>query len=715
MSGVRKLNLHRVPLFPGDVSNYAMRSRIAELRGFKEEKPIELTEKMRKRFLPRKPSTLAGTRGPVQEEEPAPPEKPRGESSVMFSLEALQDIGQQREAELEQQRGEELQDAAQQRTDAEEERRDESSVMFSLEALQDIGQQRADEEPEPSSVIASLEELQETAQQRTDAEEERQDESSVMFSLEALQGVGQQREAELEQERQQELERQQMEEAARAEEQQRQQEAERLEAERRAAFEEEKRAALEQEEQERQERLELRRRQDKARQEQIRREAEERRREREAKEKPGLIWREGPRAQELSNAEFVECEVVLPEREKRWILPVPEGRTEDEQTILTSLAHMPQVKLQGRQYYILEGQFATSRRCARVGRELHYWKDEITDLEFLRERGIDAREYEDVGWPDIPSEYQANRIELLGLEGLLVDGAARLLHPAPYADTVNEWNKIILQWCARVPQVELGGHMYYVFQMSSIGEWKDVVTRLPMARMVTKKGSTIYIGEEEDNGKTLFEKVDMQELLKREAKAKKRRRRESLPPQGRVVVAARSEQDDLREILKGGQHRHIYSLNPTVGDTGYKILEQLIALSKRYTERHDKSPLMLIAGGWHVLLEKPIPGSKEVSLDRGGVLVVHQIVGSKKIGDSLQNLRLEAEVMRHFPEGKTRFLERVGLDVQSDLPSILITHDPDHRYLVHSQSIPGAQAVKRIGDKFYPAGDGEEPPQKPRQ
>ncbi len=345
----------------------------------------------------------------------------------------------------------------------------------------------------------------------------------------------------------------------------------------------------------------------------------------------GIRARKEHRTDVLTENEISALEDLLPEGQKRWIMPIPEETAEAHILVVleeeTEEAHIravlecePKTRIElGRgRYYIMEhGVFEWSQRCARVGNKLHIWPDEMTSYGFLRKIGADVTEYGEVSW-DIPLVYKLTKDEGSRYEFQLPDQGAVLIHPVPDRDTKNEKDREILSAYAHIRQIELDGKRYYLFSMGSVEEWRGVVCDLPKARIAFMKEDGLHTLHEEKNGSALFRLGD------------NRRQRGTLdmpplPPRG-LVIPEENELRHAERVFEGCLRRHLYPLSAAMERIDADTLKDVIESSMHYIDNRGHSPLLLLSGRWYIAFDYPFPGSIKASFEDGKVRV-HGTVG----------------------------------------------------------------------------------------
>lgn len=102
----------------------------------------------------------------------------------------------------------------------------------------------------------------------------------------------------------------------------------------------------------------------------------------------GVVLGEDHVRVELSESELAMCVDALPERDVRWLVPVPPANTNltAELEILTAFKDERIMSLGDEQYYISEKEFASAKMVARTGNIINVWPSACTEYEFVEQR-----------------------------------------------------------------------------------------------------------------------------------------------------------------------------------------------------------------------------------------------------------------------------------------------------------------------------------------
>ncbi|MBU1681991.1 hypothetical protein KKE38_04170 [Candidatus Micrarchaeota archaeon] len=429
----------------------------------------------------------------------------------------------------------------------------------------------------------------------------------------------------------------------------------------------------------------------------------------------GIEWTDEHTTYKLNERELVMCKEVLPERARLWILPMPEGTNEQEQIVLETCRDELKVKLAGQRYYILKEPFAGSKSVARVGNVLNVWPESLTNYEFLGNIGAEVREYREVEWPKGFCGYDLTKRELGEVELYIPEDAPRLLHPVPDVNTKNPRNLEILGMCKDSSIITLGENQYYIFNIHSMAVWKDVVTKLPKSRIVSRKEDALSIWGEERNGRKILEGIEMP------SETKDTRSIPPVPPNGRVIPHS-EEIPSIEEMYAGGKRKYLVQMLERVGDMDIEAFVSVSIMAHMALEKNGRSPFVSIQGKWYLALDLPHPisGTRETVYENGVIRGVRQETpaqGMERLREqnriNLERKRkldeIKREFLKNFPEGETRYMQAVPADLESKLPEVEM---PDGnggktRYLIHNEPVEGGIPVVRKGENLHKASGND--------
>ncbi len=429
----------------------------------------------------------------------------------------------------------------------------------------------------------------------------------------------------------------------------------------------------------------------------------------------GIDWEDKHTTHKLTEKELEMCKEVLPGRARLWILPVPEGRNEQEQIVLETCKDEQKVMIAGQEYYILEKPFAESKSVARVGNVLNVWPESLTNYEFLGNIGAEVREYREIEWPKGFCGYELTEKELEEVDLYIPENAPRLLHPAPDEDTRNPRNLEILQLCQNSSKITLGENQYYIFNIHSMAAWRDIVTRLPKSRIVSRKGRELSIWGEERNGRKILEGLEMPTEIK------DTRSVPPIPPNG-MAIPHPEEIPAIEEMYAGGKRKYLVQMLERVGDTEMETFVSNNIMAHAALEKNGRSPFVSIQWKWYLALDLPHPisGTRETVYENGVIKGVRQETpaqGMERLKEqnriNLERKRkldeIKREFLKNFPEGETRYMLEVPTDVQSELPDIEMPdgNGGSKRYLIHKEPIGGSIAVVRKGENLHKTSGNE--------
>jgi hypothetical protein len=431
----------------------------------------------------------------------------------------------------------------------------------------------------------------------------------------------------------------------------------------------------------------------------------------------GILWEDDHTTYRLTDEEMAGCEHALPNRKRRYILPVPDEDTEFAALIKTNLAGEEKVELAGKSYYIMDREFAEAKIVARVGNGIHVWPSAMTEYKFLGKIGVDTPEYDKVSWPnDFFLTIRPEEKEMV--DGLLFENRPMLLHPVPPPYTKNPYNMKIMNDCDEIPIVDIDGREYYVLEPETMSAWREIVLNLEDVKMVSRKGDKISVWDKRFNGYSIFSCEGTCHLASYgEAGA-------PLIPRGHetTIEPYNAEAVDIATVFMDGErNRHLYPMPERISAMDASSLHTLMMIASEYVATEKHSPLISLKGRWYLALEYPTNGTREASYENGVVRILKEksaADGMKALKDMMERKREESEppivklpmdprqrvgLLTKFPEHAVRYLLLVEHDLKSEVPDVWVKNgDGVARYLVHEKEMPGSFAVVRVGDEISP-------------
>ncbi len=224
----------------------------------------------------------------------------------------------------------------------------------------------------------------------------------------------------------------------------------------------------------------------------------------------GLPWEEQHSIYRLTDREQQECEKALPERETRWVLPVPPGDSKEkgEVAILAQFAHETRREFNGREYYIVQKPFGGAKRAARTGCLLHIWPESSTDYEFLGEvSGETGLSQPMTGEWSINMKCHIMSVEEISqCSSVLPEGKPVFLHPVPPSEEQVALERSLMESFheGRIPRISLGGKDYFVMEIGTVAEWQELAFMFPNIRIASRKGEWLGIWPDSETGKTMM-------------------------------------------------------------------------------------------------------------------------------------------------------------------------------------------------------------------
>ena len=431
----------------------------------------------------------------------------------------------------------------------------------------------------------------------------------------------------------------------------------------------------------------------------------------------GILWENDHTTYRLTDDEAGACETALPNRKRRYILPVPEEESEFAETIRANLRDENQVELAGKSYYIMDREFAEAKIVARVGNTIHVWPSAMTNYEFLGKIGAETPEYDEVSWP-WGFRLMVKPEEMEMVESLIYEERPVLLHPVPPPYTRNPYNLKIMSDCAEVPIVDISGREYYVLEPETVSAWREIVLTLKEVRMVSRRGDEIAIWDERFNGHSLFSCEGTCHLASYGEPGA------PLLPRGHesTIEPYNAEAVDIANVFRDGERKmYLYPLPEKINSMEATKLNNLMVIAAGYVEKEKHSPLISIRGRWYLAMELPDVENlgREAEYRDGAVKILKERTaadGLKALTQMMQRKREESEplvvnlptdpeqrvgLMNKFPENKTVYLLQVDRDLESDVPDVWVENSGGiARYLVYEKEMPGSFAVVRLGSQI---------------
>lgn len=431
----------------------------------------------------------------------------------------------------------------------------------------------------------------------------------------------------------------------------------------------------------------------------------------------GILWEDDHTIYNLTEEEMAACEHALPNRKRRYILPVPEEESEFAAQIKAVLKDEETVELAGKSYYLVDREFAEAKIVARVGKTIHVWPSAMTNYEFLGNIGVDTPEYDEVEWPN---EFFLNirPEEMEMVNGLVHDNLPMLLHPVPPPYTKNPYNLKIMNDCDETPIVDIDGKEYYVLEPESMERWREIVLTLKDVRMVSRRGDKVSVWDKKLNGHSLFSCGGTCHL------ASYGQPGAPLLPRGHGITIEpyNAEALDIAAVFKDGERRmHLYPMPDKISGMEADKLSSLMLIASSYVEKEKHSPLISMRGRWYLAFEYPSNGTREAEYRDGSVKILKErsaADGLRVLTEMMQKKKEEREppivklpmdpaqrvgLLAKFPEHAPRFLLQVDRDLESEVPDVWVKNgDGVARYLVYEKEMPGSFAVVRVGDEIKP-------------
>ncbi len=440
----------------------------------------------------------------------------------------------------------------------------------------------------------------------------------------------------------------------------------------------------------------------------------------------GLPWEDEHSQYRLSGREMQSCDRDLPEREVRWVLPVPPKGSGDkaERGVLERFSGETRREFNGKEYYIVEAPFAGARRVARTGCILHIWPETSTDYDFLGEvsgeTGLAQAQTGD--WSINMKARMLSPEEVAEYSKLLPDRKPVFVHPVPSsqeAEAELEARLISSLHCWRLPKISVGRKDYFVFGVESVAEWHELAFTFPKARLASRSGEWFGVWPEAESGGALmsheygFERVHHGE------------RGPPLLPRGGMVEPYGTELGSIARLYRAsGGKRWLYPLTEKIGEMDSDTLNFLLTVSAREIELTGITPLVSLQGRWYIGLQYTHPEARESMLEDGRVRVLPLKATIKdslaKGGDEKAEakepekpvivlppgMEQRKPLLDMFPEGEKRYLYYVDPKNRGYIamkPHVALMRDGEKEiYLVLKERYEGSIEVVRRGIAIYP-------------
>jgi hypothetical protein len=440
----------------------------------------------------------------------------------------------------------------------------------------------------------------------------------------------------------------------------------------------------------------------------------------------GLPWEDKHAEYRLSGREQEACEKDFPEKETKWVLPVPrrDSLEKGDIGILAQFAKETRREFNGREYYVVDAPFAGAKRVARTGCLLHIWPESSTDYEFLGEvsGGIDLSQPQTGEWSISTKTRFLTEEELFKYSALLPEGKPVFIHPVPEDKGQTELESSIMQSLngGRIPRMTLGKKEYFVMEIGTVAEWQEITFMYPNVRIASRKGEWLGIWPGSETGHEMMDSDYGFEAAFHGPKG---------PPlleTGAVITPRESERAAIKRLYgKSGEKRWLYPLAEKMSLMDSDTLNFLTVVSCREIELTGISPLISLDGNFYVSLKYQHPEAQASSLENEAVRV-HPRQG--KIRDALSDIRQKAAERKEartkpmivlppdpeqrkplldmFPEGKTRYLYFVDAKNTGYValkPHVALMRGKEKEvYLVLNEPYEGSIAVSRQGVAIYP-------------
>jgi hypothetical protein len=439
----------------------------------------------------------------------------------------------------------------------------------------------------------------------------------------------------------------------------------------------------------------------------------------------GLPWEDQHSVYRLTGREQEDCEKVLPERETRWVLPVPPKDSKDKGDVATlkQFANETAREFNGREYYIVKAAFGGAKRAARTGCLLHIWPESSTDYEYLGEvSGETGLSQPMTGeWSINMKCHIMSGEEIARCSSILPDNRPVFLHPVPPSEEQVALERSLMESFheGRIPRIALGGKEYFVMEIGTVAEWQELAFMFPNLRIASRKGEWLGIWPESETGKA---------MMSFEYGFERAHHGPQGPPlleSGGLIEPYESELAAIRRLHPKSEKRWLYALPEKIRDMDSDTLNFLTVISSREIEMTGVSPLISLSGRWYISMKYPHPDAREASLEGAKVRVAPKVA---KIKDVLADVRAKSAehsakgqtpmivlppdpeqrkpLLGMFPEGETRYLYYVDPKNNGYValkPHVALMRGKEKEvYLVLKEPYEGAIPVRREGISIYP-------------
>ncbi|MBN1169528.1 hypothetical protein JXA56_00745 [Candidatus Micrarchaeota archaeon] len=416
----------------------------------------------------------------------------------------------------------------------------------------------------------------------------------------------------------------------------------------------------------------------------------------------GIPWEDELLLFEISDEERKGAECI-PEGIRMWIIP-----SEDDG-----------IKLGGKYYRVADYPEEGAKSCARTGRYLNIWPDEMTSPEFLERMDIVAREFAEVEWPPNFVQERISDDDMERYFKYLPEDRALFMHPVPDEDTVNEYNLVVLNRFAAFDKATINGRRYYIFRIADLSDWKETVVGMEKTRIVSRKGNEIWV--QPRNGRCLF----LNEKIFHASRYGDRG--PSLPPEGRTLLPYETEVQGLMQTYQEGE-RYLYPIGEKFKDLPISDLNSLLSIAERQLERGAGIPLVSLKGRWYLAFEYQYPETVRTAYQNGRIKVLgiennwkgrlqdlKKDLERRRISEAPQAIslpndpKLRMPYLLRFPEGAGRWalevdaLDAEKIEMKYGENSILKTESPNGEiffYYISDKKLdhPSAIKIRRVGN-----------------
>lgn len=443
-------------------------------------------------------------------------------------------------------------------------------------------------------------------------------------------------------------------------------------------------------------------------------------------EPEGLPWDDRHARYSLEGDELILCETTLEERKVYWILPVPSPDEANAGSIIAKFKDDAVLRLGGKRYFIFPGEegFAGARMASRVGDSLHIWPQEMTDYEYLGSLSIQLKDprREETRWPEKMSAYMMSMEECAACNYFLPENNPRWLHPVPREDTMNEADVEILRSLSGTQQITLNGLKFYVLNIATVSDWREMVLYLPKARIATRHGNWLSVWDEDENGRYMFFNSGSHSSSYYGPKAEKSLR------EAKEASLYHSEELEAGHVFDKMGQVWLFELDDLPRMSANE-LGWIVKSANSTVQKHGMSPLISAEGRWYVALDIFVPDSMRAELDGSKVRLAEGNMSPREMlakmkarlaskSASGQKMSLPPKVDQKqasilaLPEGQVKHLLPVDPDFTGELlrPWLPMTVDGKTiRLLILDEPHQGAMAVVRKGSAvFFAKTEGQD-------